>query len=219
VTILSGETSFTSYTLWSPSTSIFINSDSTGASVTVNSRRTVCQSLSSTRWQCEFAQSGQQYAPAVQTLPATTAVAITAPTPSDHGKLFTLVQSTATTATVANTLALYSCTAALSGTYHDFLVYTTTTLTAKQSPYLTITTNAINWAINNLKAAAKTGVAGNAAGTASADGTSIYSKEGSGTSASIPLLGDGAIAGDFTQFRVLCTNGVWFLTGTQLNTA
>jgi len=52
VTFVSGSTTFVSYTIYTSATSVYLNSDSTYSTFVASSRRTVCQAVSVTRWNC-----------------------------------------------------------------------------------------------------------------------------------------------------------------------
>jgi len=203
VTIISGESTFSSFTIWTASSSTFVNSDSATVSIPALSRRTVCTAVSTSRWSCDWSAFGQVVAaPGSVTLTATVQ-ALTAPTPAQHGQVFTF-NAGGVAAGATNTMSLFSCTTALTGTYFDFIF--TSTVAVTTSHLVTVTTNSISVVVPGLTAA------GAASATAAAAGTTYA------TTGTIGLAIHGGATGGFAAYRLLCANGAWAAYGIAMRT-
>lgn len=203
VVLLQGQTTFTTYTIWTSSSSVFVNDDSSSNSIVVYNRKVVCQAISTTRWQCDSPVAGNQNGMLSQTL-GTSATAVTAPTPSQSGSV-TFLTTTATTA-VAHTLALYSCSSATVGNVHEWILYAGAT--NANSLTLVITTNAISntWVAKVVTAAA----------TATIANTVALSQ--ATTTATFEILK--STTGVFQTIKAVCTPAnVWIAYGLGSTTA
>jgi hypothetical protein len=106
VTLFQSQTSFVSYTIWTSSSSVFVNDDSVSVSIPAYTRRVVCTCISTTRWNCnqDFADKRN----VIATSASRTLVA------AESGSLIL-----ASTTTTAITITLPSCSTATLGMYFD----------------------------------------------------------------------------------------------------
>jgi hypothetical protein len=172
VTLIQSQTTFTSYTIWASSTSVFINNDASTNSVTVYSRRVVCTAISATRWNCIQDQDNVQLgniSPVVNVASATT---------------MTVGQSGTTFAfTASATLTLPSCNSAALGVWFRFVVFGafTATIASQSTDFIlqgNIQTAAAAQLVSGLNTVRTVGTAATYANTLTAPGTAATSRYG-----------------------------------------
>jgi phage protein U len=112
VTLLQSQTTFTSYTIWSSGSSVFINSDSTTVTFPALARSVRCTSVSLTRWNCV----NDNILTAAQRNVITTSGTLTA---DQSGSAVVLATITATSSTSVS-VTLPTCSTTLLGMYFDF---------------------------------------------------------------------------------------------------
>lgn len=110
VTLIQSQTTFVSYTIWASASTVFINNDASTTSITAISRRVVCTSISSTRWNC--IQDINTFIPVISTTSSQTL------TESQSGSIVT-------TATTGQTFTLPGCSTATLGMYFTFVYQAT----------------------------------------------------------------------------------------------
>jgi hypothetical protein len=201
VTLIQSQTTFVSYTIWASTSSVFINTDATTTSITALSRRVVCTSISTTRWNC-IQDAVDTATPTIilnpLTYSATASVSLSA---SDSGRLIAVVGGTATF-TVSVTLP--ACTSSTVGVYYDWVnTGIATTTAASTLSFIRSSADVINGHINGLAsdATTATGVLGSITGT-------IITTQAIALTTGAPSA---AVTG-----RIVCASaGYWVNTGTR----
>jgi len=211
VTLHQSQTTFTSYTIWSSASSVFINDDANTVSLTVYQRKIVCTAVSTTRWHCEAPIVGQSYGYLYQACGTGTTCTVTAPTPSQSGTVQHV--STASATASALTMTLYSCSSSNAGARHQILLSQITSATTSALTF-TITTNLIVGAALTAKAATAGGTATSTGALAAASNVATAATTYAFTTATVNAVGN------FVKIDLLCGgDGTWYSTALGLSTS